>query len=108
MEISFLFFTLKGVQQQQPIPGPGARHMAPPVGGRPPKPVAPSHADERPQTNQQKPKVPELEKHLLNQLSKEEINSLELKFKEATEADKKVLELFRSQNLTVRAICLFI
>ncbi|XP_008235807.1 PREDICTED: epidermal growth factor receptor substrate 15-like 1 [Prunus mume] len=82
-----------GVQQQQPIPGPGARHMAPPVGGRPPKPVAPSHADERPQTNQQKPRVPELEKHLLNQLSKEEINSLELKFKEATEADKKVEEL---------------
>ncbi|BFG42478.1 hypothetical protein CerSpe_287520 [Prunus speciosa] len=82
-----------GVQQQQPIPGPGARHMAPPVGGRPPKPVAPSHADERPQTNQQKPRVPELEKHLVNQLSKEEINSLELKFKEATEADKKVEEL---------------
>ncbi|XP_034226996.1 epidermal growth factor receptor substrate 15-like 1 isoform X1 [Prunus dulcis] len=82
-----------GVQQQQPIPGPGARHMAPAVGGRPPKPVAPSHADERPQTNQQKPRVPELEKHLLNQLSKEEINSLELKFKEATEADKKVEEL---------------
>ncbi|CAL9022999.1 unnamed protein product [Prunus brigantina] len=82
-----------GVQQQQPIPGPGARHMAPPVGGRPPKPVAPSHADERPQTNQQKPRVPELEKQLLNQLSKEEINSLELRFKEATEADKKVEEL---------------
>lgn len=101
MEISFLFFTLKGVQQQQPIPGPGARHMAPPVGGRPPKPVAPSHADERPQTNQQKPRVPELEKHLVNQLSKEEINSLELKFKEATEADKKVLELSCSPILTV-------
>ncbi|CAN6685129.1 unnamed protein product [Malus baccata var. baccata] len=82
-----------GFQQQQPMPGPGARHMAPPAGGRPPKPVAPSHAVERQQANQQKPRVPELEKHLVNQLSTEEVNSLNSKFKEATEADKKVEEL---------------
>ncbi|XP_070678567.1 uncharacterized protein [Malus domestica] len=82
-----------GFQQQQPMPGPGARHMVPPAGGRPPKPVAPSHAVERQQANQQKPRVPELEKHLVNQLSTEEVNSLNSKFKEATEADKKVEEL---------------
>ncbi|XP_050145657.1 uncharacterized protein LOC126621284 isoform X9 [Malus sylvestris] len=82
-----------GFQQQQPMPGPGAWHMAPPAGGRPPKPVAPSHAVERQLANQQKPRVPELEKHLVNQLSTEEVNSLNSKFKEATEADKKVEEL---------------
>nr|XP_028958179.1 uncharacterized protein LOC103419956 isoform X3 [Malus domestica] len=48
---SFLFFTLKGFQQQQLMPGPGARHMAPPAGGRPPKTVAPSHAEEKQQAN---------------------------------------------------------
>ncbi|KAK9944397.1 hypothetical protein M0R45_009967 [Rubus argutus] len=72
------------------MPGPGGR---PPVGGRPPKPVSASHFDERPQTNQQKPRVPQLEKHLVDQLSTEEINSLNSKFKEATEADKKVEDL---------------
>ncbi|CAN6587163.1 unnamed protein product [Malus baccata var. baccata] len=51
--------------------------------------VAPSHAVERQQANQQKHRVPELEKHLVNQLSADEVNSLNLKFKEATEADKK-------------------
>ncbi|CAN6544940.1 unnamed protein product [Malus baccata var. baccata] len=48
---SFLFFTLKGFQQQQLMPGLGARHMAPPAGGRPPKTVAPSHAEEKQQAN---------------------------------------------------------
>lgn len=91
MENSFLFFTLKGFQQQQLMPGLGARHMAPPAGGRPPKTVAPSHAEEKQQANQRKPRVPELEKHLVDQLSTEEVNSLNSKFKEATEADKKVL-----------------
>ncbi|KAM1795092.1 hypothetical protein ACFX13_035994 [Malus domestica] len=42
--------------------------MATPAGGRPLKPVAPSHAEEKQQANQQKPRVPELEKHLVNQL----------------------------------------
>nr|XP_028958180.1 uncharacterized protein LOC103419956 isoform X4 [Malus domestica] len=36
---------------QQLMPGPGARHMAPPAGGRPPKTVAPSHAEEKQQAN---------------------------------------------------------
>ncbi|RXI00737.1 hypothetical protein DVH24_000971 [Malus domestica] len=61
-------------QQQQLMPGLGAWHMAPPAGGRPPK---------------TKPGVPELEKHLVDQLNTEEVNSLNSKFKEATEADKK-------------------
>ncbi|PRQ25189.1 putative EF-hand domain pair protein [Rosa chinensis] len=72
------------------MPGPGGR---PPVGGRPPKPVPASHFEERPQINQQKSRVPELEKHLVDQLSEEEIKSLNTKFKEATEADKKVGDL---------------
>ncbi|KAM1488746.1 hypothetical protein TB2_031337 [Malus domestica] len=54
-----------------------------------PMPIAPSHADEKQQANQQKPRVPELEKHLVNQLSTEEVNSLNSKLKEATEANKK-------------------
>nr|XP_028958205.1 uncharacterized protein LOC103418055 [Malus domestica] len=40
-----------GFQQQQLMPGLGARHMAPPAGGRPPKTVAPSHAEEKQQAN---------------------------------------------------------
>ncbi|XP_050145896.1 uncharacterized protein LOC126621422 isoform X2 [Malus sylvestris] len=40
-----------GFQQQQLMPGPGARHMASPAGGRPPKTVAPSHAEEKQQAN---------------------------------------------------------
>ncbi|CAN6685039.1 unnamed protein product [Malus baccata var. baccata] len=40
-----------GFQQQQLMPGPGARHMVPPAGGRPPKTVAPSHAEEKQQAN---------------------------------------------------------
>ncbi|TQD89199.1 hypothetical protein C1H46_025244 [Malus baccata] len=90
-ELLFNFPLLGGFQQQQPMSGPGARHMAPKAGGRPPKPVASPHAEERQQANQQKPRVPELEQHLVNQLSTEEINSLNSKFKEATEADKKLV-----------------
>ncbi|KAM1795091.1 hypothetical protein ACFX11_035491 [Malus domestica] len=48
--------------------------MATPAGGRPLKPVAPSHAEEKQQANQQKPRVPELEKHLAGNLaSKKEL-----------------------------------
>ncbi|CAN6481585.1 unnamed protein product [Victoria cruziana] len=42
---------------------------------------------------QQKSKVPVLEKHLVNQLSQEEQNSLNSKCKDATESEKKVEEL---------------
>ncbi|XP_050145900.1 uncharacterized protein LOC126621422 isoform X6 [Malus sylvestris] len=41
----------KQVLAQQLMPGPGARHMASPAGGRPPKTVAPSHAEEKQQAN---------------------------------------------------------
>ncbi|XP_048422158.1 uncharacterized protein LOC125468146 [Pyrus x bretschneideri] len=40
-----------GFQQQQLMPGLGAQHMAPLAGGRPPKTVAPSHAEEKQQAN---------------------------------------------------------
>ncbi|RXH97515.1 hypothetical protein DVH24_007861 [Malus domestica] len=42
----------------------------------PPKPVAPSHAKEKQWANQQNGRVLELEKHLVKQLSTEEVNSL--------------------------------
>ncbi|KAK9062094.1 hypothetical protein SSX86_019279 [Deinandra increscens subsp. villosa] len=59
---------------------------------RPPRPV-PVPIDEGVQPKRQKPSVPVLEKHLVDQLSTEEQNSLNSKFQEATEADKKVSEL---------------
>ncbi|TQE13809.1 hypothetical protein C1H46_000440 [Malus baccata] len=40
-----------GFQQQQPMPGLGARHMAPPAGVRARNTVAPSHAEEEQQAN---------------------------------------------------------
>ncbi|XP_042492898.1 actin cytoskeleton-regulatory complex protein PAN1-like [Macadamia integrifolia] len=81
-----------GLQQH---PGmPGARLVSPAAGVRPPVqvPVSPK-ADRVMQPNQQKSRVPVLEKHLVNQLSKEEQDSLNSKFQEATEVDKKVEEL---------------
>lgn len=42
------------------------------------------------QPSKQKPKVPVLEKHLIDQLSTEEQDSLNMKFQEATDAEKKV------------------
>ncbi|CAN6722884.1 unnamed protein product [Malus baccata var. baccata] len=38
-----------------------------------PTPIAPPHSEEKRQANQQKPRVPELEKHLVNQLTAEEL-----------------------------------
>jgi hypothetical protein len=86
--ISFLFLlsSLKGVQQQQQQ---GARQVNPSA-GRPPRPAAVPLPDEGPQNKQQKTKIPVLEKHLINQLSSDEQNSINSKFQEATEADKKV------------------
>ncbi|KAE8008895.1 hypothetical protein FH972_005365 [Carpinus fangiana] len=81
-----------GFQQQQGMPSSGARHITAAGAARPPRPVAVPQA-EVPQANQQKSKVPVLEQHLVNQLSTEEQNSLNLKFQDATEADKKVAEL---------------
>ncbi|RDX85574.1 hypothetical protein CR513_33220, partial [Mucuna pruriens] len=78
-----------GFQQQQGITGSGARQVNP-AAGRPPRPAAVSQSDEGPQNKPQKSRIPVLEKHLINQLSSDEQNSINSKFQEATEADKKV------------------
>ncbi|EOA39507.1 hypothetical protein CARUB_v10008122mg [Capsella rubella] len=79
-----------GFQQQQ---HPGA--LRPPAGpkGKPPRPVPLSSSDGMVEPTQPKRKMPELEKQLVNQLSKEEQDSLNSKFEEATAVDKKVDEL---------------
>ncbi|KAL1208010.1 EH domain-containing protein 2 [Cardamine amara subsp. amara] len=79
-----------GFQQQQ---HPGA--VRPPAipKGKPPRPVPLSSSDGMVQPTQPKRKMPELEKQLVDQLSKEEQDSLNTKFEEATAVDKKVDEL---------------
>ncbi|KAH0698039.1 hypothetical protein KY290_016306 [Solanum tuberosum] len=80
-----------GFQQTQ---GPsGARQAAFGAPRRPPRPVPIPQPDEAVQPSKQKPKVPVLEKHLIDQLSTEEQDSLNTKFQEATDAEKKVMEL---------------
>ncbi|KAK9069396.1 hypothetical protein SSX86_011299 [Deinandra increscens subsp. villosa] len=81
-----------GVQQAHGMTGP--RQVAP-VAARPPRPVPVpiTETDEQYQPKQRKQTVPVLEKHLVDQLSTEEQKSLNSKFQEATEADKKVGEL---------------
>ncbi|KAG4952754.1 hypothetical protein GYH30_038582 [Glycine max] len=79
-------------QQQPGTTGSGARQVNP-AAGRPPRPAAVSQSDEGPQNKPQKSRIPVLEKHLINQLSSDEQNSINSKFQEATEADKKVEEL---------------
>ncbi|XBH74338.1 hypothetical protein VPH35_101307 [Triticum aestivum] len=82
-----------------PSAGVTSRAMQGPHPGMPPSSVKQQHRrplhfdDDTMQTEPQKPKVPALEKHLVGQLSKEEGNALEAKFKEASDADKKVQEL---------------
>ncbi|KAL9671181.1 hypothetical protein QQ045_008747 [Rhodiola kirilowii] len=80
-------------QQQQPgKPGPGVHERPPSTGPRQPLPdLAPPTEDTQPV--QQKSRVPILEKHLVDQLSKEEQDALNSKFREATESEKKVEEL---------------
>ncbi|XP_057809345.1 uncharacterized protein LOC131023777 [Salvia miltiorrhiza] len=75
---------------QQPQGTNNARAIPSAGPGRPPRPVPVPHPDE---PIQQKAKVPELEKHLLDQLSTEEQNALNKKFEEAKDAEKKVAEL---------------
>ncbi|XP_057983974.1 uncharacterized protein LOC131168507 [Malania oleifera] len=80
-----------GLQQ---LPGTTvARSATHTAAARPPRQISIPPADEVVQPSQQKSRVPVLEKHLVDQLSKEEQNSLNSKFQEATEADKKVKEL---------------
>lgn len=64
--------------------------MASGAPGRPPRPVPIPQPNEVVQPGQQKPKVPALEKHLVDQLSQEEQDALSSKFQEATDAEKKV------------------
>ncbi|PHT90978.1 hypothetical protein T459_06091 [Capsicum annuum] len=78
-------------QQTQVPRGPG--QMAPGAPGKPPRPVPMPQPNEAVQPGQQKPKVPALEKHLVDQLSQEEQDALNSKFQEATDAEKKVMEL---------------
>ncbi|KAF8034839.1 hypothetical protein BT93_C0997 [Corymbia citriodora subsp. variegata] len=81
-----------GLQQQGTAVLPVSQHMAHPPRGRPPRPPAAPPSDDVVQPKQQK-KVPVLEKHLVDQLSKEEQSSLGSRFQEAMDADKKVEEL---------------
>ncbi|CAL5371415.1 unnamed protein product [Camellia sinensis] len=79
-----------GLQQAQVMPG---AQPATPARARPRNQVAVPLSDEDIQPTQKKSKVPVLEKHLVNQLREEEQNSLNKKFQEATDANKKVEEL---------------
>lgn len=69
----------------------GPHHGMLPSSMKPPsrRPL-PLDADDTVKAEQQKPKVPVLEEHLVGQLSKEEQDTLDAKFKEASDADKKV------------------
>lgn len=80
-------FFWKGMQQKQVMHG---QHIPFASRGKPPLPPSGPSADGEIQANQKKSKVPVLEKHLADQLSKEEQNSLNSRFQEAMEADKKV------------------
>ncbi|GKV30212.1 hypothetical protein SLEP1_g39052 [Rubroshorea leprosula] len=82
-----------GLQQPQVINAP--RPPLPSARGRPPRPATVSQTDANLQLSPRKPKIPVLEKHLIDQLTQEEQDSLNSKLKEATEADKKVEELER-------------
>lgn len=77
-----------GVQHQGPSRPPAIPK------GKPPRPVPLSPSDGMVQPTQPKRKMPELEKHLVDQLSKEEQDSLNSKFEEATAVDKKALSGF--------------
>ncbi|KAK8346186.1 hypothetical protein V6Z12_A07G197100 [Gossypium hirsutum] len=78
---------------QQPQASSALRPPLPSARGRPPRPGPVPQTDAQPLPTQQKSKVPVLEKNLVDQLSQEEQDALNLKFKEATEANKKVEEL---------------
>lgn len=68
----------------------GTRSLSSAGLGKPPRPVPISAPDDAMEPSRQKPKVPELEKDLLDQLSTEEQNSLNSKFQDAKDAEKKV------------------
>lgn len=104
------FVSLEGFQEQQGMTGSGARHVNP-TARRPPRPAAVPQSDEAPQNKQQKPRVPVLEKHLISQLSSDEQNSINSKFQEAAEADKKVpvpSSFLASILLLCHKFCIFV
>ncbi|QHO27651.1 uncharacterized protein DS421_7g209870 [Arachis hypogaea] len=76
-----------GFQQEEGMSDPGAQRVNPTT-GRPPRPASIFLSDEGLQ-KQQKFQVPVLENHIINQLSLDEQNSINLKFQEASEADTK-------------------
>ncbi|KAK4742262.1 hypothetical protein SAY87_000263 [Trapa incisa] len=76
-----------GMQQKQMMHG---QHMPSAPRGKPPLPPSGPAVDGNSQADQKKSKVPVLEKHLMDQLSQEEQKSLNSRFQEAMEADKKV------------------
>ncbi|XP_010539673.1 PREDICTED: epidermal growth factor receptor substrate 15-like 1 [Tarenaya hassleriana] len=80
----------RGFQQQQV---PGTARPPPVPKGKPPRPTLGSQSDGTAEPTQPKRKIPVLEKHLVDQLSKEEQDSLNSKFEEATTVEKKVEEL---------------
>ncbi|XP_022741931.1 uncharacterized calcium-binding protein C800.10c isoform X2 [Durio zibethinus] len=80
-----------GFQQPQVISA--SRPPLPLARGRPPRPVSVHQTDAQVLPTQPKSKVPVLEKNHVDQLSQEEQDSLNSKFQEATEANKKVEEL---------------
>ncbi|XP_057746925.1 uncharacterized protein LOC130966172 [Arachis stenosperma] len=74
-------------QQEEGMSDPGAQRVNLTT-GRPQRPASVFLSDEGLQ-KQQKSQVPVLEKHVINQLSSDEQNSINSKFQEASEADKK-------------------
>ena len=74
---------------------PRARPVMPSGGMKPPRAPLPSLPEEPVQPQQQKARVPVLEKHLVSQLSEEEQKTINSKFQEATDADKKVFSLVK-------------
>lgn len=72
---------------------PGQRSVMPPSGVKPPRAPLPSLPEEPVQPQQQKARVPVVEKHLVDQLSEDEQKAINSRFQEATDADKKVQEL---------------
>ncbi|XP_015954869.1 uncharacterized protein LOC107479238 isoform X1 [Arachis duranensis] len=76
-----------GFQQEEEMSDPGAQRVNPTT-GQPPRPASVFLSDEGLQ-KQQKSHVPVLEKHVINQLRSDEQNSINSKFQEASEVDKK-------------------
>ncbi|XP_038976399.1 epidermal growth factor receptor substrate 15-like [Phoenix dactylifera] len=71
----------------------GSRPVMPATGMRPPMQTVPLQPDGAAQSVQQKSRVPGLDNHLVNRLSKDEQKTVNSSYQEATDAGKKVQEL---------------